>query len=167
MVRPLGQMLAPLRRGMHVLVREVVKFGVVGALAYVVDVGLFNMLRYAGPALLEHKPLTAKAISVVAATLVAWVGNRYWTFRHRRRVAARRELVMFGVTNVVGLAIGLGCLAFSHYVLDLTSPLADNISANVVGLGLGTIFRFLAYRYWVFTEMREEPPQLVAAARPL
>ena len=165
--RLLDQLLDPLRRGMHVLLRELVKFGVVGAVAYVVDVGLFNLLRYAGPGLLEHKPLTAKVISVLVATLVAWLGNRYWTFRHRRRMAARRELGMFAVTNAVGLAIGLGCLAFSHYVLDLTSPLADNISANVVGLGLGTIFRFLAYRYWVSTEVREEPAPLVTAARPL
>jgi len=34
-----------------------------------------------------------------------------------------------------------------------TSALADNISANVVGLGLGTLFRFWSYRKWVFPEI--------------
>ncbi|MSW42688.1 MAG: GtrA family protein, partial [Actinobacteria bacterium] len=34
-----------------------------------------------------------------------------------------------------------------------TSPLADNVSANVIGLGLGTIFRFWSYRRWVFPEV--------------
>jgi putative flippase GtrA len=136
---------------MHLVARELVKFGVVGAVAYVVDVGLFNLLRYAGPAPLESKPLTAKAISVAVATLVAWLGNRHWTFRRRRRVSARRELALSALMNGVGMAIALGCLAFSHYVLDLRSPLADNISANDVGLGLGTAFRFFAYRTWVFS----------------
>ncbi|MGZ4722528.1 MAG: GtrA family protein, partial [Oryzihumus sp.] len=32
------------------------------------------------------------------------------------------------------------------------SPLADNISANGVGLVLGTLFRFWAYRRFVFSE---------------
>jgi len=143
-----------LRGALQVVVREMLKFGVVGAVAYVVDVGVFNLLRFAGPRLLEDRPLTAKVISTVIATLVAWLGNRHWTFRHRRRASARRELFMFVLMNGVGLAIGLGCLAFSHYALNLRSPLADNISANVVGLALGTAFRFFAYRTWVFTELR-------------
>ncbi len=142
-----------LRGALQVVVREMVKFGVVGAVAYVVDVGVFNALRFAGPRLLEDKPLTAKVVSTIVATLVAWLGNRYWTFRHRRRASARRELFMFVVMNGIGLGISLGALAFSYYVLNLRSPLADNISANVVGLGLGTAFRFFAYRTWVFTEL--------------
>ena len=63
-----------------------------------------------------------------------------------------------GMLNAIGLAITLACLAFSHYVLDLTSPLADNIAANVVGLGLGTAFRFWSYRRWVFPKVPAEPP---------
>lgn len=142
-----------LRAGMHVIARELVKFGLVGAVAYVVDVGLFNLLRYAGPGLLEDKPLTAKAVSVAVATLVAWVGNRHWTFRRRRRASARRELGLFVLMNGVGMGIALACLAVSHYVLGFTSAVADNVSANVVGLALGTAFRFFAYRTWVFSEV--------------
>ncbi len=130
---------------------ELVRFGSVGALAYVVDVGVFNLLRFGPGELLGHKPLTAKIISVAVATLVAWLGNRYWAFAHRRTATRGRELAVFAAVNVVGMGIAVGCLAFSHYVLGLTSPLADNISANVVGLVLGTIFRYLAYRHVVFT----------------
>ena len=147
-----------LRGALHVLVREIVKFGVVGAVAYVVDVGLFNLLRFAGPRLLEDKPLTAKVISVAVATCVAWYGNRQWTFRHRRTPRPMLELAQFAAINVVGLAIMLTCLGVSHYVLDLRSPVADNVSANVVGLVLSTLFRFYAYRTWVFThELADDP----------
>jgi len=51
-----------------------------------------------------------------------------------------------------GLLIAAGCLSFSRYILDLHTALADNIAANVVGLGLGTLFRFWSYRKWVFRE---------------
>jgi len=54
------------------------------------------------------------------------------------------------------LGISLGVLWFSHYALGLTSVLADNISANVVGLALGTMFRFWSYRKWVFPAADED-----------
>ncbi len=129
---------------------ELVRFGSVGAVAYVVDLGVFNLLCFGPGQVMGHKPLTAKVISVSLATLVAWVGNRYWTFQGRRTDTKTRELMGFAVVNIGGLLIGVGCLAFSHYVLDLRTPLADNISANGVGLLLGTAFRYVAYRRFVF-----------------
>jgi putative flippase GtrA len=130
--------------------RELAAFGAVGAVAFVVDVGLFNLLRFHGEGVLVDKPVTAKIISTSVATLVAWAGNRWWTYRGRRRPALVRELALFGAMNAIALVIAVLCLAVSHYVLQLRSPLADNISANFVGVGLGTAFRFVAYRLWVF-----------------
>lgn len=148
------------REAMDVVVREMVKFGAVGAFAFVVDIAVFNLLRFGlgdgGP--LEHKPLTAKVLSTACATLVAWLGNRLWTFRHRRRTAVHHELALFVLFNAIGMGIAVACLGVSHYVLDLRSPLADNISANVVGLVLGTLFRFWSYRTFVFTaELADDP----------
>jgi putative flippase GtrA len=150
------------------LLREIAKFGVVGLIALVVDVGLFNILRYAGgEGPFYDRPLTAKAISVIAATTVAYFGNRYWTFRHRGRTGMGREYFLFFLLNGVGMLIALSCLWFSHYALGLTSPLADNISANVVGLALGTIFRFWSYRRWVFPSIPlSESPLTNAAIQP-
>ena len=137
------------------LVRELMKFGVVGGVAFVIDVGLFNLLLH-----LTDKPLTSKALSTIAATTVSYAGNRHWTFRRRSRSSVRREYLLFFLLNGVGLAIALTCLAVSHYLLDLTGRLADNIAANVIGLGLGTAFRFWSYRRWVFPEVREETTDL-------
>jgi putative flippase GtrA len=132
---------------------ELVRFGTVGALAFLVDVGGFNLLRYAGgDGPLHGRPLTAKAVSTVIATLVAYAGNRWWTYGKNQRGNPAREYLTFFGLNAVGLAIALSVLAFSHYVLDLTSPLADNVAANLVGLGLGTAFRFWSYRKYVFAQ---------------
>lgn len=136
------------------------RFGVVGIVAFVVDVGLFNALRFAGgEGPLYRWVLGAKVISSAVATVVSWLGNRYWTFRHTRREQVRHEFILFVVMCTIGLLISLACLALSHYVLHLTSPLADNISANVVGLAAGTAFRFYAYRTWVFSapDQRKDP----------
>ncbi len=152
-----GGALTWLRARFSDLLREVAKFGIVGLVALVFDVGLFNLLRFAGgEGPLYDKPLTAKAISVTVATVVAYLGNRFWTFRNRARTGFAREYLLFFVLNGVGLAISVGVLWISHYGLNLRSPLADNISANVIGLGLGTLFRFWSYRRWVFPESPDD-----------
>lgn len=135
---------------------EVAKFGIVGLGAFVIDVGLFNLLRFAGgQGPMYDKVLTAKVVSVAVATTFAYFGNRYWTFRHRGRTSFGREYLLFFVLNGVGMLIAVACLWLSHYVLGFRTPLADNISANVIGLALGTIFRFWSYRRWVFPEDEE------------
>lgn len=143
--------LAARRAALVTRVTELLRFGTVGGVAFVVDTGLFNLLRFGPGGLLEDKPLTAKVVSVAVATVVAWLGNRYWTFADRRTETHLREFLGFVVVNIGGMVIALGCLWFSHYLLDLRSPLADNVSANGVGLVLGMVFRYLAYRTFVFT----------------
>ncbi len=128
------------------------RFGVVGLVGFVVDVGLFNLLRATvlSPESDDLGPLAAKVVSVSVAICVNWIGNRYWTFRHERGERMLREAVQFAVVSVAGMLIALACLWVSHYVLEFRSALADNISANVVGLALGAVFRFWLYRAWVF-----------------
>lgn len=129
---------------------EILRFSIVGGLAFVVDIGVYNILRFGPNELMSESPLKAKIISVAVATFVSWLGNRFWTFSTDRTQNHLREFITFGVINVIGLLIGVGTIAFSHYLLDFTSPIADNVS-NIIGIGLGTIFRYFAYRYWVFT----------------
>ena len=130
---------------------ELGKFGVIGSIAFLIDLIIFNFLRFAGgEGVLFDRPLTAKVLSVLVATTFAFAGNRHWTFKERSRSTIRRQYIMFFVFNVIGMAISLACLGVSHYVLGFESALADNISANFVGLILGTVFRFWGYHNWVF-----------------
>lgn len=131
---------------------ELAKFGTVGGLAYVVDVGLFNLLRFSEWSPINDKPITAKLVSSVVATLFAYAGNRYWTFSHREAKSHAESLPVFFGLNLVGMAIAALCLAISHYLLGFRSPAADNIAANIIGTGFGTLFRFWAYRRYVFVD---------------
>ncbi len=139
-----------LRRG---LLGYFVKFGLVGLVGLVVDVSLFNLLSLTGPGWWSQ-PLAAKFISTSVAIVVNWLGNRYWTFRRDRRSDMFRELVEFVLASVAGMIVTLLTLWFTHYVLGFDSLLADNISANVIGLGLGTLVRFALYRWWVWSVKR-------------
>lgn len=143
-----------------------VKFGVVGLIGFVIDISVFNLLRLgaAGEGNFLHSPIGAKIVSVSLAIVFNWVGNRYWTFREHRRKNFFLEFLEYVAVSLGGMLIGIACLYVSHYVLGYQTLLADNISSNVIGLGLGTVFRFTLYRYWVYGRHRADGRTALAEA---
>lgn len=132
-------------------IKEFIQFGLVGATAFVIDMGLFNLLQHGPLGVLAGHANTANAVAASIATIYSWIMNRVWTYRGRTQENAGREAFLFFFANLCGIGITQFCLLFSHHILGLTSPLADNISAYVVGFALGTAFRFVFYHYVVFT----------------
>lgn len=132
------------------LVRELGKFGVVGASSYVVDVTIYNLLYH------SLGWFWAKVVSTAIAATIAFVGNRFWTWRDRERSGLHREYLLYFGFNAVGLFIGLGCLLISHRGLGHFWPdtfhtqLADNVATQGFGMVFGTLFRFWSYRRFVF-----------------
>ena len=129
---------------------ELGKFFGVGLMAYLVAVGGFNLLVHLDSAPLKSKPLTASILSGTLSILVAYFGNRHWTWKERQRSGASREITLFFIINLISLSFTVICLAISRYILGFDSAVADNISANIIGVGLGTLFRFWSYRTIVF-----------------
>ncbi|EPJ36683.1 hypothetical protein STAFG_6275 [Streptomyces afghaniensis 772] len=134
--------------------REAAKFGLVGALAFVVDNGGYNLLVFGLPGGAQggpmgSSPVQASVVATGAAALFSWAGNRYWTYRDQHREKVSRELGLFLVANGVGLAITAGTVFASRELLGLDSALSDN-TARVLGWVLATLFRFYAYRRYVF-----------------
>lgn len=154
---------------MPVKYRELAKFLVVGGTSYVVDVGLFTLLSHT---VLENKVVTAKAISILVATVLSYVLNREWSFSRRGGRERHHEAMLFFLVNGIALGLNLIPLALSQYVFGfnttnystLTVTIANFISANVIGTILGMAFRFWAYRKWVFPEELTPHPELVAEA---
>lgn len=147
-------------------VLQVMKFGAVGGVGFVVNLVVFNALRATifNPSVQHFGPLYATVVATVVAIAVNWVGNRYWAFSNGRQSNTAREGVEFFAVSLIGMLIPLACVWISHYLMGLTSPLADNISNNVVGLGLGTLFRFALYRWWVFSPSRSRAPRATEVA---
>jgi putative flippase GtrA len=152
----------------NLVLKEAAKFGVIGALAFVIDNGTYAFLQYGwfGPAqgpLHGHIKIST-VLATAVATLFAWVGSRYWTFRDKRTTNPRRELLQFGFFNVIGALITLVCVMFAVDVLHLRGLGWESLARNF-GIVLGTIFRFWAYRKFVFRselvgELPAEPAEL-------
>ncbi len=134
--------------------REILTFLAVGGAGYVTDVAAFNWLRDQPVLGGGGDPVGAKIVAVALAMVVTYVGNRMLTWRDLVTTNRRREVALFAVFNLVGLLISVVTLDLSHNVLGLTSRLADNLSGNVVGVGLGTAFRFWSYQRFVFVTRR-------------
>jgi putative flippase GtrA len=65
--------------------------------------------------------------------------------------------------SFVGLAVSDIPVGISEYILKLHSPLAYNISSTLIGTALGTVWRFWAFRRWVFLD--PEPIRTTEVAR--
>lgn len=143
------------------LLGEVARFLAVGGLATLVSFVGFNALVHGlalGVAPLRHQPLPAYVLVNFVAGWVAYAGMRWWAFRHRNGGDPVAGVVRFFTLGAVTMVIPVVCLSFSRYVLGLTSPLADNVSANVVGLSLGAATRFWVFRRFVFDDVATPEP---------
>jgi putative flippase GtrA len=128
------------------LLRELLKFGIVGGVNAVINFGVFNALILT---VFATGQLKANVVATFVATCTSYLMNRYWTFRDRPKSAIRREYALFFVFNATGLAIELGVLALTKYGLGFESLLALNL-AKIGGIALATVFRFWSYRTFVF-----------------
>ena len=144
---------------------QLIKFGAVGAVGFGVNLVVFNVMLLIVLRHVPHATIYSTIIATVIAILTNWIGNRYWAFSGQRQQNAAREGVeFFAVSLATGTGIPLLCVWVSHYLLGMTNPLADNISANVVGLAVGMLFRFVLYRWWVFAPARSARAKATARA---
>lgn len=147
------RLLARLHQRFAHLFHEIGKFIGVGAIAYTVDLVLFNASYY----LWDWDTLPAKAMSTAVAATVAFIGNRFWTWRHRPRARLHREYLWYILFNAIGLGINLlwvGAYDWANGIWPsvLDNPIALNLVANVIGVGTASMFRFYSYRTWVFSD---------------
>jgi putative flippase GtrA len=132
-----------LRSSWRVLLKELAAFGVVGALAFALDIGIFTWLS-------SHGALKAKAVSTAVSTTFAYFGNRHLSFSHRARTSIGRETTFFFGINLVTLIFSELIIALFVYPLHNAHTSAVVFMVNLVTIALGTIFRFWAYKRFVF-----------------
>jgi len=127
------------------LIHEVAKFGIVGGLSYVVTI----IANYAYLYFDKNAELTAYIVGNVVATAVAYVGNRYWTYKDRES-GGSREMALFVAINGVAIAIQAGITTLTYYVLHMTSHVDIFFSKFILAIGIGMAFRFWCYRTFIF-----------------
>ena len=145
--------------------RELLKFAMVGGTTWMIDTVLFLVLK---TTVLEPKPVTAKIIAVLVATIVSYVLNREWSFRTRGGRERHHEAALFFVISGVGVVVYTAPLVLSRYVFHLAVPavslltqeVADFMSGQVIGVVAGMAFRWWAFRRFVFPDedVRRQAP---------
>jgi putative flippase GtrA len=144
----------------RVLIHEIGKFGIVGVVSTIITFAIQN-------ALYGHVGPTTSVVAANAfATCFAYLGNRYWAFRHRKTANMGRETVLFVFFNVVGTLIQTAAVDFNHYLLHNTDRISYNI-ATVIGIVFATLFRLFCYRQFVFTDTPAVPPLEAEVSEPV
>src|SRR3954463_12564837 len=94
------------------LAPEAFAFGVIGAANTV----LYMSITYVA---LPIGAVKANVLASVITTTLAYIANRYWTYRHHTRSALRREYTLFFGFNLVGMLIQSGAVGVAKYGFDL------------------------------------------------
>jgi putative flippase GtrA len=144
----------------HRLWREMVGFGAVGLVGVSCDIATFNLVIK----VFGQPHVVGSLAGTTLGTLIGYLGNRFWVFRHRDRRQSAAEITLFLLVSAIGMLITAGCVAFNEYALGNKGLLAANVAQFIFGQGLGTIFRFWAMHLWVFPESRAHGDADVDAA---
>lgn len=88
------------------LIEQFLKFGVVGAVAFVIDYGILMLLSQ----VVGWDPVLSSAISFTASVVFNYVASMRYVFTRREDLSRRREFVIFVVLSIIGLAINSSCI---------------------------------------------------------
>lgn len=100
----------------------------------------------------------ASVLATIITTTLAYLANRYWTYRHHTRSALRREYTLFFGFNLVGMVIQSGAVTIGKYGFGLNEDRDEVLILGfmAIGVAVATVFRFWAYRTFVFLKPQPE-----------
>ncbi|KUJ66701.1 hypothetical protein ACZ90_33735 [Streptomyces albus subsp. albus] len=150
-----------LRAQVRQLSQEIAKFGAVGGLGVLVNIGVFDLLRRNTDLPMVRAGIAATTVAIV----FNYVGFRYFTYRDRDKSGRTKELTLFLLFSGVGLVIENGLLFITTYGFGWDSRLQGNLF-KFVGIGVATLFRFWSYRTWVFRALPARDPVNASKATP-
>ena len=136
--------------------KQLVKFGLIGVLAVLTDLGcywiLLNVLpENALPGMLGNEAL-AKTLSFLCGLMVTYHLNKRWTWRRRDR--NDRRFVKFMLTYGISLLLNVGintAMLFLLHEREVFAPVPHKyLMAFVVATGLCSGFNFLGQKFWIF-----------------
>lgn len=126
------------------LVAQIMKFGVVGVIATVIDFGVMNILYYG----LGLGILIANTSGFVISLIFNYLASMKYVFAHKEGMSRRREFVIFVVLSVIGLVLNDGI------VLALKSGLGLEANvAKICATALVMVYNFVTRK--IFLEGEE------------
>lgn len=150
--------------------REMLRFATVGGITFLIT----NVVNYALKLTVLHRnPVTALAFAVIIATIVSYILNREWSFNTRGGRERHHEAALFFLISGIGVALNSAPEWVSRYVLHLEVPhvsllvqeVSDYLSGMILGTLIAMVFRWWAFRKWVFPDADARPARPVRRLR--
>jgi putative flippase GtrA len=133
------------------LLKQLMRFGLVGGLNTLIDILVLNVLLLLWPTTSTPRMLAYNALAYGVGAGNSFVCNKYWTFKQRQRVS-RRELVRFAAATLFGMALNSSMLWLAGLALrsfQLNATLWANAS-KVLAISATMLVSYLGMRLWVF-----------------
>ncbi|HEY9313161.1 GtrA family protein [Williamsia sp.] len=135
---------------------ELIKFAIIGGSMMLFDMAIFYSLSLT---VLEAKPVVAKIISGVLATIVSYVLNREWAFKNRGGRQTHHEAMLFFAISGVGVVLQAAPLFVANNLFDVRNSvdvkqlvIIDFVLGYIIGNLIQMAFRFWALRRFAFPE---------------
>ncbi len=125
------------------LIEQVLKFGIVGFAAFVVDYGVLMLLSQ----FLGMNAVLASGISFVVSCTFNYLASMHYVFRHREGMSKRREFTIFVALSVVGLAIN-ELVMWAGTAMAGESALAITVT-KVIATAVVMVWNFLSRKRWL------------------
>ena len=140
------------------LIRQLFRFGIVGAVNTLVDLAVLNLLilvTHTGRAGAMYALF--KTVAFACAVFNSYLMNRSWTFARIAEKKPMLEGLQFFFISVLGAVVNVGS---SWYVATYTHP-SWGIDpkwwpsvAALVGTAFSLGFNFVGYKFWVFSDRK-------------
>lgn len=135
---------------------ELIKFAIVGGTTFIVDTAIYYTLVFT---VLHEKPVVARVISGVIATILSYILNREWAFKNRGGRERHHEALLFFGISGIGVLLAAAPLWLGNNVFDMRANLGnlelavvDFLLAFILGNLLQMAFRFWALRRFAFPD---------------
>lgn len=127
---------------------QFVKFGIVGGLNALIDLGVLNLLIGLTGVSTGIGYSAFKSTSFLVAVTNSYFWNKFWTFRSTEESSAG-ELVKFLLVNLGGFAINVGAASFVVNVIGAPAGISASLWANI-----GAVSAVFFTLFWNFIGMK-------------
>lgn len=113
---------------MEKLIKQLMKFGVVGIIAFAIDYGLMIILAE----VFGVNYLASATISFVVSVVFNYAASMRYVFTHKEGMSKRREFIIFIVLSAMGLGINDLCMWVGTSLLSIDYRITKIVATAVV-----------------------------------
>ncbi len=127
------------------LIEQILKFGVVGIIAFLIDWGILNLLV----GVFHMHNVIAATISFLISLVFNYFASMKYVFRHRPDMARWMEMAIFLFSAVVGLFINMVIIWLSTYGMNKDAYISQH-AMYLLRTNIGKLISTVVVAIWNF-----------------